>query len=529
MLDFTVNSTYLFFAAVTLLAHLFLVMLSGALLGGGYDLVPIEFGSLPLYIPDDVDYLRSIAWYTKDDTDAVIERTSPDTADGTEKERSLYGDVIEMYYHIKKDGNVFTKENLQAMKEKEDEYFRNPVYQEKFCLLNHFDPANPVCSKMTSVLRYFDGTYQRFDSRFLDVNFDNIAEVLYLANTHEETTRSFQYHLAEDAIIEPDRAESIITRSRLVVGWPLRGYANTSVEETEQETKIKDFQVDEYKTDLENQYSDGVGEMGFFFGSGFLLTATIEKQVIVDMSLAFGSLVFIVIFVSIQTGSLWITLLAVLSILTSFLGANLIYRVVLDYRYLGIFHVLTIFIILGIGADNIFVVFDTWKESSHHKYKSLAHRMSDVYRKAAMAMLFTSTTTAVAFIVSATSPFIVISSFGVFAGILVAVNYLSIIIYFPTVVTTYHFYWDKYKCCCCCNRSKRVSSVEDVHEEAEPTAPPKPNAIVRFLSTTYFNVVTHKIYRWIILAIYAVLIIVSIAFATQLRINEEQVTHFLST
>ncbi len=41
---------------------------------------------------------------------------------------------------------------------------------------------------------------------------------------------------------------------------------------------------------------------------------------------------------------------------------------------------------------------------------------SSVYRRSAMAMFFTSITTAAAFIVSATSPFLVVSAFGVFSG-----------------------------------------------------------------------------------------------------------------
>ena len=38
------------------------------------------------------------------------------------------------------------------------------------------------------------------------------------------------------------------------------------------------------------------------------------------------------------------------------------------------------FIVLGIGADDIFVFCDTWKETGQFKYKSLAHRISDAYR-----------------------------------------------------------------------------------------------------------------------------------------------------
>ena len=52
----------------------------------------------------------------------------------------------------------------------------------------------------------------------------------------------------------------------------------------------------------------------------------------------------------------------------------------LYFRYIGIFHILSVFIVLGIGADDVFVFCDTWKETGQSKYKSLAHRLSDAYR-----------------------------------------------------------------------------------------------------------------------------------------------------
>ena len=120
---------------------------------------------------------------------------------------------------------------------------------------------------------------------------------------------------------------------------------------------------------------------------------------------------------------------------------------------------------------------------------------------------------AVAFIVSATSPFIVVSSFGVFAGILVAVNYISIIIYFPTVVVTYHLFWDRFKCCCCCIKT----------EEYQKRSHEKKNFLVRFFSNHYYRFMTHKVYRWFVLIFFLLLIGASIYFATQLKPNEEQV------
>lgn len=62
-----------------------------------------------------------------------------------------------------------------------------------------------------------------------------------------------------------------------------------------------------------------------------------------------------------QVGSLALTALIILTILASLPLALAIYAVVLGVRWIGVLHFLGIFIILGIGADDIFVVLDHWK------------------------------------------------------------------------------------------------------------------------------------------------------------------------
>ena len=430
--------------------HLMLFLITLGLIRSGYDLFPFSFGRLPLAIPNDPNYLRYLAWMTRDDEPHMIKRGSTDSVDGVEKERSLFMDMMEIYFEDNnKNGNVFTKENLMKMKEVEDLFFNNAEYQRNYCLLNYLDGVSQGCAKPTSVLRYFDGSMQNIDERFYDPTFNNVEGIFYLANTHNSTKGRLQYHLGVNFEITPPFARSVITRARIVVGWPLEGFINSTTDEDAQLKKVKEFMVAHFQDDATRLFGEGVGDMDFFFSSIALLQSMIQTTVFKDLALSGGSMIFIILFIIFQTTSFWVALLAVFSIVSSFIGTNLIYRIVLGYRYLGIFHVLAVFIILGIGADDVFVFYDTWKETSHHQYKSLAHRMSNCYRKASLAMLFTSFTTAVAFIVSATSTFVVIYSFGVFAGVLVAVNYLSVIIFFPCVVVTYHIYWEKYKCCCC--------------------------------------------------------------------------------
>ena len=57
-------------------------------------------------------------------------------------------------------------------------------------------------------------------------------------------------------------------------------------------------------------------------------------------------------------------------------------------RYFGVFNVLTIFIILGIGADDIFVMLDTWTQSAEHYGEgSLWLRVSHVWKVSNLPLL----------------------------------------------------------------------------------------------------------------------------------------------
>ena len=62
-----------------------------------------------------------------------------------------------------------------------------------------------------------------------------------------------------------------------------------------------------------------------------------------------------------------LALAAVLHILSSFPAAYFVYRVTFDIRWMGILNFMTIFVIIGIGADNVFIVYDALVQSRHLK------------------------------------------------------------------------------------------------------------------------------------------------------------------
>jgi hypothetical protein len=80
-----------------------------------------------------------------------------------------------------------------------------------------------------------------------------------------------------------------------------------------------------------------------------------------DVGFSAGSLAFLFVYTLTQIGSFLLTLAIVASILCTLPLALLVYVVGLGVRWIGVLHFLGIFVILGIGADDVFVVLEHWK------------------------------------------------------------------------------------------------------------------------------------------------------------------------
>ncbi|XP_077977450.1 protein dispatched homolog 1-like [Glandiceps talaboti] len=498
--------------AVTLSCTLFLPVLTLVLVLSGHDVFPAVLSYLPLQLQDSDQWLRGLAWQTRNEGFLKYEH-NVESLQGTSERTQLHNAIYTIYE--KEDGNVLSKKNLQAIQDLEDELVSKPNYTD-YCQLD----AHGECLKPISLVRYFDGTYAALSPIFNDPTFDNIPAVLEAANSFPPLKGGLQFHLGKDISIDAISkvAESSITRSIIPLSVSL---GNRSEWKQNKKTQ-SDFIVDTYYSRLMDLHDDHYKGLGIYFFSQPLWENAVDKQVISDLVLVVGSCVFIFGFIWFQTKSLWITVFAVLGIMASFLSANFIYRYILDFRFFGIFHILSLFIILGIGADDVFVFMDTWTSTGFDSYSGLEYRLSDVYRRASGTMLVTSLTTAVAFFVNGFSPLLAVKTFGIFAGILVIVNYLTVIVFFPTVVIIYHTSWRHCVWCCWLPFVKsRTGSTDKLNQPKE-----RKNKVVRFFKGPYFRFVTHKAYRWIIVLVFVAIVTVFTYFARKLGPDEEAVKIF---
>jgi hypothetical protein len=79
-----------------------------------------------------------------------------------------------------------------------------------------------------------------------------------------------------------------------------------------------------------------------------------------------AQLSFIAVFLWIwgQTGSLFIASVGMFEIIASLPLAFFAYRVVFGFSYFAFLNSMCVYIILAVGADDIFVFMDAWKQSA---------------------------------------------------------------------------------------------------------------------------------------------------------------------
>lgn len=187
-----------------------------------------------------------------------------------------------------------------------------------------------------------------------------------------------------------------------------------------------------------------------------------EELVREDLSWAGAAAGFVFIYFIFHLRSLFLSVVAITLILLSFPVTAVLTAGVLRVTYMSGLHVLVVFVVLGLAADNIFVVIDTWRQSgtiSPHifqgqgsQYTEEERRLAYTVRRSCRAIAMTASTTAVAFLANAWSPIMPIRSFSLFAGIIVPVNFMLIILAFPPAIIIHDRYLNR---CFNKNRDKK--------------------------------------------------------------------------
>ena len=185
------------------------------------------------------------------------------------------------------------------------------------------------------------------------------------------------------------------------------------------------------------------------YNNGLLFSKEFGTIVNNDFLMVGAALIFVWVYICLHTGSFPLGCLAILQIVLSLPMALFFYAPFVPY--FSNLHLLALFLCLGVGADDVFVFMDAWRQSaSQPSLRTLAARMVYTYERTFYTVLNTSFTTAIAFFASATASIMPIASFGVFAALAILLNWVLTVTWWPCAVLMWELYFCRARGIGCC-------------------------------------------------------------------------------
>ncbi|KAA8497986.1 Protein dispatched-like 3 [Porphyridium purpureum] len=350
--------------------------------------------------------------------------------------------VYIMFKALTEDGNLLQAERLAFIKSIEDEFRLTYEGYSDFCWLDEAfldcQGVVPTCSFPETISRSQDlyGLYTDTDpEEFCAItqtspvppraNVTALVDSLILPNG--QVNSEYAYYLGTG--FSSSNLTSEYLRSVFPMGAPLEGYDNQETQKDKQRDSFEDW-IQDVVTWAESKSTD---EVQILVYNQSYLNYLFGEMANKAFFWAVGSIVAVLFFVWFHTASLYLAIMTMLQIVLAFPLTYFIYYFIFRVSYFSSMHMLSIFLILGIGADDVFVFIDAFHQSRVELGKDaiIEDRLDWAWRRAAKAMLTTSCTTAAAFFITALSSIMPISTFGIWAGALIIIQYIWCILMFP--------------------------------------------------------------------------------------------------
>mmetsp|Transcript_59645 Transcript_59645/g.136805 ORF Transcript_59645/g.136805 Transcript_59645/m.136805 type:complete len:1076 (-) Transcript_59645:308-3535(-) len=274
-------------------------------------------------------------------------------------------------------------------------------------------------------------------------------EIYALAAASPSKRAEFGFFLSRDTLeTAPPRTRA--TRSLLYMGSPLGGksssQAKTKLEASLEAMESALFDYCNMTAGfLRSAYRDScvVSQLQLKFYAGALESKQFSQMTGEDTTMVLASVVFVTFYIGFHSGSLVMALLGIAQIVLSLPIALFFYSALLRIAWFSQMHILAFFVVLGIGADDIFVFLDAWRQSKAlpaHISATLESRLAHAYRRTAFAVFNTSFTTAIAFFATGLSTIMPIAAFGIYAALCIIVNFALVVTWWPTAIIVWEVY-----------------------------------------------------------------------------------------
>jgi len=213
------------------------------------------------------------------------------------------------------------------------------------------------------------------------------------------------------------------------------------------QSNIEEFLETLHRQLWEDDSNQKYPEIIISWRNAFMTELEASDAIKYDFKWSLAALCFIAVMVFIKVFNVITVLFAVLGLILSFTTA-LYWQYHFDFNEMTALHVAGLFVMLGIGADDIFLFVDSFDHTkvdyidSHDDSKGLESRLHQPgivkkrlvssYKTAGMLMLISSVTTAICFFSNVLSSVISVRDFGSYMGTVVLLNYVHVMTILPS-------------------------------------------------------------------------------------------------
>jgi hypothetical protein len=339
------------------------------------------------------------------------------------------GQFLSLIYQNRNGGTVFTPEVLTSIRDFEQSILDFPGFRD-IC----FGFGRGNCLPFDSLIPAF---FLGDEGRVLDqAHIDSVLQS-FLGQS-ENIWKVDQY-------FGPNNLSSNITRTFV---WLQDVGGDQSAANPFLETLYRELL---WKGDQEHSYPD----MVYTWSNPHLKEIEAMDALTHDTFWSFASLGFIGLMILLKVQNGFVFLFSMFGLLLSFSTALYWCSAHFAIHEITLLHVSGLFVMLGIGADDIFLMVDSFEHKKVMKYDvdadgddNIRQRMKAAYSQAGSMILASSLTTAVCFFSNAFGVLVVIQEFGIYMGMVVLVNYVHVMTILPSAIVVNEMYfspWTK-KC-----------------------------------------------------------------------------------
>lgn len=177
-----------------------------------------------------------------------------------------------------------------------------------------------------------------------------------------------------------------------------------------------------------------------------------------DFSFAICSIFFVFVTMWLHLGSCFLACFGMWQIVASLPIGAIIYRQIFRIEYFEFLHILVVYLVLGVGADDVFVLLDSWRHikaeygiqwgKGNVSRETLHRALRETWMRTTGAIFNTSFTTAVAFMSMSISKVMPMKTCGWFAAVCVALCFIFTITFTPACLMVYQLHFGGKRCCC---------------------------------------------------------------------------------